>query len=211
MKEITPYYIERNRQEAEKELNKISKRTSRFARVAAATSLSVLALAGSVKDSKDLPEAYAVPPMLGLAAYLHRRKAKHNMTWVLNDYMATQQLKNSEENSAVDDYESINIGRFNIDSLGATKGAEYGVQHLAMGVSGFMAGTEIAGKIPEQAQSSYTVTALGIFAVGAALATTDKHNTRMQVSKDYLDLVDKTMGYSTKIAQISSDISKITA
>jgi len=206
MKKITPYFIERNRKEAEQELAKVSKRSSRFARAAAATSLSMLALAGSIDNPKHVPEALTIPPLFGLAAYLQRKKAKHNMTWVLNDYMAAQQMKNQEEHKDIEGFENIDIARFNIESLGATKGAEYAFQHGAMGISGFMAGTELAGKIPENAQSSYTLTALGIFAVGAALSFTDKHETRMQVSNDYLDLVDKTVGYSLRLNQIEKSI-----
>lgn len=209
MKQITPYFIERNRQEAEQELTKISKRSSRFARAAAATSLAVLALAGTIKEPQHVPEALTVPPLFGLAAYFQRKKAKHNMTWVLNDYMASEQMKTEKQNSNYDGYENIEIARFNIESLGATKGVEYALQHTAMGTSGYMLGADIANKIPESAQSSYIPMALGLFAVGAAMSVTDKHNSRMEVSKDYLDLVDKTIGYSTRIAQIDRSIATI--
>jgi len=209
MQKITQLYIERNRKEAEKELNRVSKRTSRFARAAAATSLAILALAGTIKEPQHVPEALTVPPMFGLAAYLQRKKAKHNMTWILNDYMASEQKKTEEQNSSHDGYKNIDIARFNIKSLGATKGTEYAVQHSAMGVSGFMAGAEIANKIPDSAQSSYIASGLAIFAVGAAMSLTDKHNSRMEVSQNYLDLVDKTIGYSTRIAQIDKSIATI--
>lgn len=200
MKQITPYFIERNRNEAEKELNKISKRSSRFARAAAASTLAVLVLAGATKEPQHVPEALAVPPLLGLTAYLQRKKAKHNMTWVLNDYMASEQMKIKTQDNNID------IARFNIKSLGATKGAEYALQHTAMATSGFMAGAEIANKIPESAQSTYIPMALGIFAVGAAMSVTDKHNSRMIVSTDYLDLVDKSVDYSQRIANIENTI-----
>jgi cbb3-type cytochrome oxidase subunit 3 len=199
-----PYYTERNRKEAEEDLIKVSKGTARFGRAAAATTLAIMALAGASKKPQKSPEYLVLPPLIGYTAYLHRKKAKHNMTWILNDYLATRQNANAQANSSNKEYQNIDIARFNIESLGRTKGSEYTVQHASMALSGFMVGAEYADKIPESAQSSNLLTTVGIFAVGAAISYSDGHKYRMDVSNYYLDLVDKTIGYSTRLGNISS-------
>ena len=201
MKEHAPYGYTSDRYDTLSKIRKLSKRTARIGKLAAATTAAFSIAIGAQKNPNDDIGYLAIPIATSLAAYAERKKTTNTIASTLSAYAAIQQVYNSRKNYEHPEYRQINIAPFNTLSIDQSNSIKSGLEHTSLFAAGALIGADIAGKVPEQALSEERIMSATMLIVAATVLFSENHKNRMRTSEDYMNLVDKTLDHQDHMVQ----------
>jgi len=210
MRENLGFMVLRDRSEAQKDFNKVSKRTARIGKSAAAIVLSTGALIGFTPSQKEDAVGFGVISAVGIGAYIERRKAKSKIKKITNDYAVGQQTLNTLKHEDNPNFRPIQIAPLRMQAYHSNKPSEQFMQYAGFTFAGLSgAALDYSQGVTSQ-NSSIAMLGLTALAVGSAFLIHDNHPQRSKTFNEYCDLVDETITMQDKLAQYPTTTAKST-